>query len=173
MKPQIRLFLIIILLVVFIPLMVKAEDEEDEVGTITLIQGACQIKSEDGEYKDAILDQKVYSKDTIKTFEGSEAEIMLFDGSVIRITEDSETTLDAWQIRENRYTNIGLIFGSIKLFVKRFSKDTDEFSVNTATVTAGVRGTEFDVSIREDGEVLINVEEGEIETEVDGERHTI
>ncbi|UCB46359.1 MAG: FecR domain-containing protein, partial [Spirochaetota bacterium] len=46
-------------------------------------------------------------------------------------------------------------------------------SVNTATVTAGVRGTEFDVSIREDGEVLINVEEGEIETEVDGERHTI
>jgi hypothetical protein len=172
MKPLIKTFLILIILIAFIPLLGKAEEDE-AIGTITFIQGACQIKSEDGDYEDAVLDQTVYAKQAIKTLESSEAEIALFDGNVVRVTEDSETVVDSLQIRENRYTNIGLIFGSIKLFVKRFSKDSEEFSVNTATVTAGVRGTEFDVSIREDGEVLINVLEGEIETEYDGEKHTI
>ena len=78
-----------------------------------------------------------HSKDTVKTSEDSEAEITLFDGNVIRITEDSETTLDSWQIQENRYTNIGLLFGSIKLYIKKFSKDTDEFFVNRNNAISG------------------------------------
>lgn len=173
MKPSILTLFVLLPFLLLSHLPLIGEDEDEEVGTITFIQGTCQIKFEDGEYKDAVMDQLVNSKDTVKTFENSEAEITLYDENIIRITEDTEITLDNWQVRENRYTNIGLLFGSIKLFVKKFSKDTDEFSVNTATVLAGVRGTEFDVSIREDGEVLINVEDGEIETDVDGERHTI
>jgi hypothetical protein len=161
------------MLLLLFPPVVKAEEEYDAVGTITYIQGFCQVKNEDGEYKGAKLDQTIYAKQTLKTLGRSEAEVALFDGNVIRITEDSETVIDSLQIRENRYTNIGLLVGSIKLFIKKFSKNSEEFTVDTATVLAGVRGTEFDVSVREDGEVLINVAEGEVETEYDGQKHTI
>jgi hypothetical protein len=149
------------------------EDDVEGIGTITYIHGTCLVKSEDGEYLDAVQGWMVDSKDTIKTLEHSEAEITLNDNNLIRITEDTEVSIDVLQLQENRFTDMGLLFGSIKLYVKRFIKDADVFSVNTATVTAGVRGTEFDVSIREDGEALINVEEGEIETDADGKKHTI
>jgi hypothetical protein len=161
------------MLLLYFPPVGIAEEEYDAVGTITYIQGFCQVKNEDGEYKGAKLDQTIYAKQTIKTLDRSEAEVTLFDGNVIRITEDSETVIDSLQIRENRYTNIGLLVGSIKLFIKKFSKNSEEFTVDTATVLAGVRGTEFDVSVREDGEVLINVAEGEVETEYDGQKYTI
>jgi hypothetical protein len=173
MKPLTLAFLILFTSIIIVCLPLSAEDDSEAVGTVTYIQGNCLIKSEYGDYTDAAQGQTVESMDTIKTLEHSEAEITLYDENLIKITEDTEVSIDALQLQENRYTNIGLLFGSIKLYVKRFVKDTEVLSVNTATVTAGVRGTEFDVSIREDGEVLINVEEGEIETEFDGIKHTI
>jgi hypothetical protein len=170
----IRLLVILLPFIVLSSSFLQAENEEcEELGSVTFIEGQCQVKSGDGEYGTAVLDQAVHSSDTVKTLKDSGAEITLLDGNVMKITEDTEVTLDTWQVREESRTNIGLLFGSVKLFVKRFSKDKDEFTVATATVTAGVRGTEFDVSLREDGEVLINVEEGSIETEYDGDTHTI
>jgi hypothetical protein len=174
MKPSTFLPLILIPFIMLSQQILLAQNEEEEVlGTITFIEGQCQLKGEDGEYGAAVLDQTVYPNDTLKTMEGSEAEITLYDGNVMKITEDTEVTLDSFQVSEEKRTNIGLLFGSVKLFIKRFSKEKDEFSVNTATILAGVRGTEFDVSIREDGEVLINVDDGTVETEFDGDTHTI
>lgn len=146
---------------------------DEEAGKITYILGTCRIKGEDGDYHDAAVDGPVRNGDTIQTPAGSEAEVTLADGNVLRIMEDSEITIDSWQLREDRRTSIGLLFGGVKLAIGRFRKDKDEFSVNTATVLAGVRGTEFDVSLREDGEVLINVAEGSVETDYDGDTHTI
>ena len=174
MKLTMTPLLLILPLILLSPCFLCGEENENEgIGTITFIKGTCQIREEDGEYKTAGLDQIVLSSDTVKTMEGSEAEITISDGNVVKITEDSEVTLNNWQIREESHTDIGILFGSIKLFIKRFSREKDDFSINTATITAGVRGTEFDVSLREDGEVLINVEEGSVETDFDGTAHTI
>ena len=63
---------------------------------------------------------------------------------------------------------MGLLFGSIRLFVTKLLPERQEFQVNTVSVTAGIRGTEFTVNVREDGDVLIQVEQGEIEAETDG-----
>ncbi|MBN2324349.1 MAG: FecR domain-containing protein [Spirochaetes bacterium] len=174
MKPFIFCLAVLVCLSAIGPLTVLGENGiDEEVGKITYIIGTCRIKGEDGEYGDASVDLPVRTSDTVQTLSASEAEITLDDGNLIRLTEDSEITIDNWQLREETRTNISLLFGSVKLAIGRFRKGKDEFSVNTATVLAGVRGTEFDVSLREDGEVLINVEEGSIETDYDGDTHTI
>ncbi len=76
-------------------------------------------------------------------------------------------------IREKKYINLGLLFGSVRLFISKLTPEEDEFAINTITTTAGIRGTEFDVSVREDGAVLINVDQGLIETEFNDKIHTI
>jgi hypothetical protein len=174
MKPFTLSLVILLCLSVLGLLTAMGENGNDEeAGKITYILGTCRIKGEDGEFSDASVDRPVITGDTVQTLSGSEAEITLNDGNVIHLTEDSEITIDSWQLREDKRTNISLLFGSVKLAIGRFRKGKDEFSVNTATVLAGVRGTEFDVSLREDGEVLINVEEGSVETDYDGDTHTI
>jgi hypothetical protein len=174
MKPAILSLAILLCLSASVPAVVTGEDAtEEEAGKITYILGTCRIKGGDGDYSDAVVGRAVKNGDTVQTRADSETEITLTDGNIISLTGDSEITIDGWQLQEERKTNIGLLFGSVKLAIGRFKKGKDEITVNTATVLAGVRGTEFDVSVREDGEVLVNVERGAVETEYDGDTHTI
>ena len=145
----------------------------DGAGKITFLKGTCYVKGLNDEYKRALVDQLVYTSDTIKTLENSEIEITLSDQNKIIITEDSELSIHHSTIREKKYTNIGLQFGSITLFINKLMPDNDLFEVNTITATAGIRGTEFDVTTREDGAVLINVNQGQVETEYQNKRHII
>jgi hypothetical protein len=142
---------------------------EESDGKITYVKGVCHIKSEGGGYRLATVDQEVFSSDTVKTGRGSEAEIILRDGSTIFVAEDSEITVSQSALGDDRYTSIGLLIGRVKLMVGKLKKN-GEFSVNTLTVTAGVRGTSFGASVREDGAVLIDVEEGVVEAEYSGAR---
>jgi hypothetical protein len=144
----------------------RARENESD-GRITYIEGTCLIKPEGGAYRAAAVDQEVFSSDTVKTGLGSEAEVTLRDGSGIVVTEDTELTVSQFALGEKRYTSIGLLIGRVRTMVGKLQKG-GEFSVNTLTVTAAVRGTVFEASVREDGAVLIGVEEGLVEVEYEG-----
>jgi hypothetical protein len=147
----------------------QSPSEEAGDGKITYINGECYLKPEDGAYRPASVDQAVFASDTVKTGAKSEAEITLSDGSTIVVTGDSELTVSQPALGESRYTSIGLIVGRVKLMVGKLQRG-GEFTVNTLTVTAGVRGTSFGASVREDGAVLVDVEEGLVEAEYAGTR---
>jgi hypothetical protein len=165
----------IIFLTIFtlLPLAISAQPESG-AGEITFLEGTCQVKkSLHGQYQNAVLGQTVYTSERVRTLLESRTEITLTDSSTIFLTEDSEITIDQSVLREDTYTSIGLLFGNIRVFVGRLMAGKEEFAVNTVSVTAGIRGTEFDVAVREDGAVLINVESGEIRTTFDEDQHTI
>lgn len=164
-----KVFLIVFILSLFVTQLALSEDG----GKITFLKGTCYVKSISGEYEIASLDQIIQASVTVKTLKGSELEITFFDTNRIIVTEDTEITIHQSILKEKKYTNIGLLFGNIKFFIQKIMPENELFEVNTITATAGIRGTEFDVSLREDGAVLINVDEGSVETVYNDKKHVI
>jgi hypothetical protein len=143
------------------------------VGRVTFVHEICLVSVPNEDEREALLDQELVQWSTLKTLKDSEMEVTLEGGDILHLTEDSEMTLGGYRIREQKFTQIGLFFGTLRLLVRKLSTDGEELSVNTITTTAGIRGTAFEVSVREDGAVLVNVEEGAVETEMDGDTHRI
>jgi hypothetical protein len=164
-----KVLLILFILSLFVTQIALCEDG----GKITFLKGTCYVRGIDGEYKIASLNQIILSSDTVKTLKGSEVEITFSDTNRIIVTEDTEIIIHQSILKEKKYTNIGLLFGNIKFFIQKLMPENEHFEVNTITTTAGIRGTEFDVSLREDGAVLINVDKGSVETLYNDKKHVI
>jgi len=164
--------LLIIIIFTFVP--AALAETQDSSGDISYIEGTCLIQqTPDKEFSKARIGQAVFSSGSIKTLPESKAEITLPDGSTILVTEDSEITVQRSSLEQHTYTSIGLLFGSIRLFVKKLLPERQEFQVNTVAVTAGIRGTEFTATVREDADVLLQVDKGVIETEAGTSKFTI
>jgi len=169
MRPLKRL--VMCLLFLSLPFCVLAEYRD--WARITYLEGTCMIKEEHGEYQKCSLDQAVYSSQTVKTMENSQVELSLSESDSILITEDTEIVFHTSLFEETRYTTIGLLFGSIRVILGKLTSGKRDFSVNTVTTNAAVRGTTFDAAVREDAAVLISVESGSVETETGGRSHLI
>jgi len=168
-----KLFVVLILIAFLsIPAVLIAENIP-VMGSITYLKGTCQVRVQNGELEEVMLDQELFAGSTLRTLADSEAEIMLADGNVIYLSEEAEITLNGYSFREQKFTQIGLLFGTMRLLVKKLSGSSSEIDVNTVTTTAGIRGTDLEASVREDGSVLINVDEGAVETETNGDVHRI
>jgi len=168
-----KLFVVLILIAFLsIPAVLIAENIP-VMGSITYLKGTCQVRVQNGELEEVMLDQELFAGSTLRTLADSEAEIMLADGNVIYLSEEAEITLNGYSFREQKFTQIGLLFGTMRLLVKKLSGSSSEIDVNTVTTTAGIRGTDLEASVREDGSVLINVDEGVVETETNGDIHRI
>ena len=165
MKKYIMLSIAIIILslpISFIYAQNKAETEKLPIGKIIFLKGQCYLKHENGnEYKKLFVDDPVFDSDTVKASDNSQVDIELTDESTISVLENSEITINQSMLEKEKFTNLGILFGTLHLIVKKLSAGS--FNINTLLVTAGVRGTEFTVTTRDDGAVLIDVEEGIVE----------
>jgi hypothetical protein len=166
------LFVLSLVCLCFLPLSLYGKNAFS-VGRITFVRGTCLITVPNKEEREALLDQELVPWSMLKTLRDSEMDVTLEGGDILHLAEDSELTLGVYRIMEQKFTQIGLFFGTLRLLVQKLSCDGGELSVNTITTTAGIRGTVFDVSVREDGAVLVNVEEGAVETKADGDAHRI
>ncbi|MDY7037964.1 MAG: FecR family protein [Thermodesulfobacteriota bacterium] len=104
-------------------------------------------------------------KDRLKTGAGSYAEILIDDGSLLTVGENSEVILseisadfDRKRIEASLFLRIGRLFSNIARFVHPRSR----FSVRTPTAVAGVRGTEFIVEITDAEETDVGVFDGKV-----------
>jgi len=105
-------------------------------------------------------------KDRLKTGPGSYAEILIDDGSLLKVGENSEIILseisadfDTKKIEASIFLRIGRLFSNIARFVHPRSR----FSVRTPTAVAGVRGTEFIVEITDAEETDVGVFDGKVD----------
>lgn len=133
------------------------EDNNAEC-TVIMIQGEVTINSGDL----LAVGDTIQQNDTIRTMKDSLAEIEIGDGSVIRVEANSELAFNnLFDDGETKSTELFLAAG--KVFAKPEKLEGDSsFEVKTETVTAGVRGTEFVVSISDDKKIQIAVREGKV-----------
>ena len=126
---------------------------------LSIDEGTVQVFS-DGNWANAQNGMELKSSDKIKTLENSEASVIFFDSSVIRLDENTEVSLDSLLSDEDRSTAITQESGRTWSRVTKAS-GLSSYSVKTPNTVATVRGTAFYISL-EGEEELYGVDEGEV-----------
>ncbi|HOX27902.1 MAG TPA: FecR family protein [bacterium] len=122
------------------------------------IVGTVQYKEkEEDDWTKADLNMCIYVGDTIRTLKDSKAALQFGKSVQSRINALSTFTLKSIKPDDNKPNQLNLKVG--QSWTKVTVKGTP-FEVRTPTATAGVRGTEFDVSVDDEGGSKVNVLEG-------------
>lgn len=98
----------------------------------------------------------VRAGDIIHTQEQSEAVIKLTDGSVVAVRPSSSLDIAAYQYQQSKSSDgvaMQLIRGGMRVVTGLIGKaNPSAYKVTTNTATVGIRGTDFEVIVREDSE---------------------
>jgi len=111
--------------------------------------------------KDMPLEQGDHLKTGAKGF----AEILVDDGSQIRLEENSEITLSELSAdfqTKSITASVYLWFGRMLSNISRLAHSRSRFEVQTPTVVAGVRGTDFVVEVVDTKQTDVGVFDGEV-----------
>jgi len=109
----------------------------------------------------------------IRTGESSKAEILLEDGSTIVVQSNTTLQLSGIKRQKRKKTSILIFFGRVWNKVSRAIGDRASYEVNTPVMVAGVRGTEFEAAVGDDGSVRIRVQQGTVNVSADGRDETL
>jgi len=146
--------IILILMFLLVFACTKKEDKKDTTTTvvpdklnkciITSVEGKVFITNDaNTNMVSATVGDKLKEDDSIKTDNGSSAEVQIGEGSVVRIKENSVLKL-AKLLKEKESQKTTLFLKSGKILAKpEHQTEGSSFDIQTETVTAGVRGTEF------------------------------
>ncbi|VCU69673.1 FecR protein [Pigmentiphaga humi] len=112
---------------------------------------------------------KLIDGDRVETGSGGFATLEMADGSVVRITGDSVLRLDRVKyslVKKRADTALSLDKGRVESSVAPQRASGSRFQVGTPLMAAGVRGTEFGVSVAGGNRATSDVLEGEVELQV-------
>jgi hypothetical protein len=136
--------------------------------TATLIDFEGQVliqKEGDNLWLPVEKDMPLEQGDHLKTEADSFAEILADDGSQIKLEEKSEITLSELSAdpQTKRMTaSVYLWFGRMLSNISRLANSRSRFEVQTPTVVAGVRGTDFAVEVVDGKQTDVGVFDGEV-----------
>lgn len=127
--------------------------EEVRHAQILDLQGDVSVKLQGGEWQTAELGMMLQEKDEVRTAKGGFAEIVLDGGEVARLELKEGSlfridTMDMEPASGEKVTLLDLAIGRVLVHAEKLHGDS-KFEVRTPTSTTGVRGTEFEVSVRE------------------------
>ncbi|MEM8648051.1 MAG: FecR domain-containing protein [Pseudomonadota bacterium] len=106
----------------------------------------------------------VHSKELITTASNADAKFQLLDDTTIAVGPNASITLDKFVVnpgREGADVAITALKGSFR-FLSGTTPDTG-YRITTPTSTVGIRGTEFEVFVDDNGETAIALISGEVE----------
>jgi tetratricopeptide (TPR) repeat protein len=134
----------------------SAETCEKWVAKVTSAQGTVESQRVgETEWQPVNLDDTYCPGDKIRVQEKSRADVILLNQSILRLNENTAITLES--VKEEKTSLIDLIKGAVHFF----SRSPSNLEVQTPFTTAGVRGTEFFVSVEED-KTSLSVFEGKV-----------
>ncbi|HEY6072305.1 MAG TPA: FecR domain-containing protein, partial [Anaerolineales bacterium] len=129
---------------------------EKWAGKVVSAQGVVEVKrAGEAQWQPVRLNEAYCPGDTLRTDKKSRADIALSNHPVLRLDQNSTVTLGG--MKDERTSLVDLISGAA-LF---FSRVTRNLEVRTATVNAGVEGTEFFIRA-EEGKTEMSVFEGKV-----------
>ena len=138
---------------------VQAQASVSAPAALTVINQPVDVDGHPG-----IAGQQLNPGNTVHTGEGGHAAIQFPDGSFVRMSPDTSLTLTAARLQNNGnlqeasvVQKVGRTFSSVQHLVGGAS-----FQVGGHSVSAQVRGTEFEVLVRSNGTNLIKVFEGTV-----------
>ena len=135
---------------------VPAATCEQWAGKVVSAQGVVEGKrAGEAQWRPVKLNDTYCPGDSIRTDRKSRADIALYNHPVLRLDQNSTVTLGG--MKDERTSLVDMVSGAA-LF---FSRVTRNLEVRTATVNAGVEGTEFFIRV-EEGKTELSVFEGKV-----------
>ena len=146
------------------------QNEEDIAAKILSVQG--QVEVEQSPWAPARADQILYAGNKIRTGAKSRVALLLADETQVKLSANSE--LELRQVRQSsnllarlaataaRADQSVINVGKGRAWL-RSKKKPAAVRVGTPSITAAIRGTEFDIRVAEDGETVATVVEGVID----------
>jgi len=129
---------------------------EKWAGKVVSAQGVVEAKPAGGtQWQPVKLNETYCPGDTIRTDRKSRADIALYNNPILRLDQNSTVILGG--MKDEKTSLVDMLSGAA-LF---FSRVTRNLEVRTATVNAGVEGTEFFLRV-EEGKTDLTVFEGKV-----------
>ncbi len=122
-------------------------------------------KGNDKEWKEAKIGIRLSSKDAVRTFVESKADLETEEGTIINIQENTIFGLSEVSVNSRTKaatTTVNVKSGSVWANVKKMTNQRSNFTFETPTATAAIRGTELGVDV-EPGGTRVRVREGKVE----------
>lgn len=147
--------------------------ENDRAGQIVTLTGDTKVLHKGNKYWiSAKPNQVVYEGDTLRTGTDDRARLLLDDESALVVNNNSEIILKTVAKNAGWFSKVTNIFRSTVIQINRGvmwfrnkNKQVDA-QIHSPTVTVGIRGTEFNISVTED-QSEITVQEGLVEAKND------
>lgn len=156
--------------VLILLLAVSAVSAQDAAGKLVAARGTVEVRRAD--WAPAVLNQELLEGDTVRTQANSRAVILLTDETQLKLNASTELQLAATNKNSNVVSRIAaagarteqslMNLGSGQVYVRN-RKTPASVRVTTPSVTAAIRGTEFDLLVYPDGETVATVLEGAID----------
>jgi outer membrane protein assembly factor BamB len=141
--------------------------EEDpgafQEGFVTFLSGDAEVRhAQEQAWLVLDVDDSVIGNDRVKTGQESFCEVQFTEFGIIRIQQETEVLLKSIFLKEEKNkVRVKLDKGNLLCKIDKLSKG-EEFQVETGTVLAGVRGTEFMVREIQGGKTVVAVNEGSV-----------
>ncbi len=97
----------------------------------------------------------------IRTGDDGEAEVAFADGSLLKVRPKSSLRLSGNK-RQAKKSSVLLFFGRVWSKVSRATGGKENYEVATPNAVCGVRGTEFETAVADDGSVRVRVTAGKV-----------
>lgn len=124
---------------------------------ISMVTGTAEVKAtKENSWKTIKAGESVQTEDSLKTKPRSRAKVELPDGSNITVLPNSK--VDFRNLKKET-PMIKVVVGKIRAWVAKNSSRS-KFEVHTPVAICSVRGTEFEITVDEDGKTDIEVFEG-------------
>lgn len=138
-----------------------------ESGKVLKVVGGDTILTRNGTQSKLASEDILEVGDKIETSNGS-ALVLLYPATQISLSSNSQITISEHSIKENEVKEravsvISFLKGFIKVMVSKDEDQEIDQRYEAKEVSFGVRGTEFELSEGEDGDIDLDVSEGEIE----------
>jgi len=120
-----------------------------ETTIVKKVRGKVELQPPMKAWERVITTKLATNGDRIRTKESSGARLTMPDGSVIRMYE--KTIIDISSVdfsQQSRKAKFKILFGKLKAKINKFVGKQDQFKIETPTATATIRGTMFEVFVR-------------------------
>ncbi|MBH38405.1 hypothetical protein CL658_05170 [bacterium] len=152
---------------------IVSQEKKEPIASVTMAFGEVYIKNSDKKnWEITKVGMYIYEGDKIRTKDTGKAEVMFVNGSIVFIGNDTEMEFLNKEDQTSNQNSLFLFFGSI------WNKVTDgsDYNIESVHALATVRGTYFNVSIKDIMQVY--VKEGKVDVEnqygkVEAEENTL
>jgi hypothetical protein len=154
-------------LIVFFLAAALTLEAQEKIGETVYLEGEVSI-TRNGDVLDSsavVIGVPIDNFDLMGTGDDGNAQVKITTtraaASTITVSPDTQFTFELSTLQGRQASSISLISGSLSLKVSKLSGSQD-LDVQTESTVLGVRGTEFNVSTSDAGDVLVTCKEGAV-----------